>query len=194
VWEATAGGRRIVLVQGCLWGGPQAAILVEELACLGVRDVIGSGVAGSLVESMPKGTQIVGAGGIVIDTTSRAYTSADRVAPDPALLDAAVRVAEAHGIALSAAQITGVDALYRETPDDVRRWLALGADAVNMETPVLYASSAVCGMRALWLGHVSDRLSLTAQHWESWQRPAALTDITVALTVALLEHLPSAAS
>jgi hypothetical protein len=36
---------------------------------------------------------------------------------------------------------------------------------------------------------VSDTLSLTTQAWDSWLRPAALTDVTVALTVGLLESL-----
>jgi len=85
--------------------------------------------------------------------------------------------------------VATVDALYRETPAAVRRWLALGAEAINMETAPLYAASAVCGVRSLWLGHVSDTLSLETHAWESWQRPIAMTDVTVALTVGLLERL-----
>lgn len=188
-YEVTLGGQRILLVQRCLWGGPQAAILVEELAGLGVRTIIGFGVAGSLVESLPKGTQIVGARGIVIDGTTRAYTTADTVDPDGALLAAVRATAERQGVPLAPVRLAGVDALYRETPDDVRRWLALGAEAINMETPTLYAAAATCGVRGVWLGHVSDTLWLTTQAWDSWQRPAAFTDATVALTVGLLESL-----
>jgi hypothetical protein len=170
VWEATAGGRRIVLVQGCLWGGPQAAILVEELACLGVRDVIGFGIAGSLVESVPKGTQIVGAGGIVIDTTSRAYTP---TASRPIRCCSTSRCAWRRPTAL------------RHRRRNHRRRRALSRDARRRATLARPGcgcrqhgdAAAVRGVRrlghaALWLGHVSDRLSLTAQHWESWQRPA----------------------
>jgi purine-nucleoside phosphorylase len=56
-----------------------------------------------------------------------------------------------------------------------------------MESTPLYAASAVCGVRAVWLGHVSD--SLASQQWESWVRPAAMTEVTTALTVGLLETL-----
>ena len=189
VYEAALGGRRVLLVQRCLWGGPQAAILIEELACLGVRTIIGFGVAGSLVESLPKGTQIAGGRAVVIDGTARAYTASETVDPDAALLAAARAIAERQGVALAAPCLAGVDALYRETPDDVRRWRGLGIEAINMETPTLYAAAAACGVRSLWLGHVSDTLWLSTQAWESWQRPAALTDITVALTVGLLESL-----
>jgi len=188
-YEVTLGGQRILIVQRCLWGGPQTAILVEEAACLGVRTVIGFGVAGSLVETLPKGTQIVGARAIAIDGTTRAYTPAETVDPDNGLLASARATAEAHGIPLLAARIAGVDALYRETPDDVRRWRALDVEAINMETPTLYAAAAACGVRSVWLGHVSDTLWLSTESWDSWQRPAHLTDVTVALTVGLLESL-----
>jgi uridine phosphorylase len=189
VYETTLGSQRILIVQRCLWGGPQAAILVEELACLGVRVIVGFGVAGSLVERLPKGTQIVGGRAVAIDGTTRAYTSAETVDPDPRLVALVSALAERQGIALAPARIAGVDALYRETPDDVRRWLGLGIEAINMETPTLYAAAATCGVRSVWLGHVSDTLWLTTQQWDSWQRPAAFTDVTVALTVGLLETL-----
>jgi len=189
VYELTLGTRRIVLVQRCLWGGPQAAILVEELACLGVRTVIGFGVAGSLVETLPKGVQIVGTHGVALDGTTRAYTAATAVTPDAGLLVDVRATAERQGISLVPARIAGVDALFRETPEDVRRWRDLGVEAVNMETPTLYAVAAECGIRGVWVGHVSDTLWLTTDAWDSWQRPAAFTDVTVALTVGVLERL-----
>src|SRR5262245_29982370 len=65
VHETVLGGARIVLIPRCLWGGPQTAILVEELACLGVRVVLGFGAAGSLAAILTKGTRVVeSAGGV----------------------------------------------------------------------------------------------------------------------------------
>jgi uridine phosphorylase len=189
VYQANLNGQRLLLVQRCLWGGPQAAILVEELACLGVRMIVGFGVAGSLEESLPKGTQIVGARGRVLDGTTRAYTEAETVEPDAGLLATVGAIAARQGIPLTPVTLSGVDALFRETPDDVRRWRGLGVQAINMETPALYAVAAACGVRAVWLGHVSDTLWLGTQTWDSWQRPLAFTDVTVALTVGLLETL-----
>ena len=189
VYEVAMGGQRIVLVQRCLWGGPQVAILVEELACLGVRVIVGFGVAGSLVETLPKGAQIVAATGVATDGTSRAYTAAGGVAADHALLGRVRALGVAQGIPVEPVTVVTVDALYRESPDDVRRWLAAGGQVVNMETSPLYAAASVCRVQAVWLGHVSDTLWLSADRWDSWQRPAAFTDVTVALTVALLETL-----
>jgi purine-nucleoside phosphorylase len=57
-----------------------------------------------------------------------------------------------------------------------------------METAPLYAAAAACGVRSLWLGHVSDSL-LDDGAWDSWHRPAACTDVTVELLVAFLGDL-----
>jgi hypothetical protein len=78
---------------------------------------------------------------------------------------------------------------FKGLPDDVRAWLGRGAHAINMETAPLYAAAAACGVRSLWLGHISDTLSLNRQEWESWQRPAAMTDVSVSLMVGLLEPI-----
>jgi len=188
VYEAQLGDRSIVLVTHCLWGGPQTAILVEELAALGVRQIVGFGVAGALVDTLPKGTQIVAESGLATDGTSRRYTSAASAAADAGLATTLVATATRLGIALVSAKIATVDALYRETPADVQRWVGLGAQAINMETTPLYAAASVCDVRAVWLGHISDTLSLTTQTWDSWQRPAAMTDVTVALTLGFLEQ------
>ena len=188
VYEARHGDRSIVLVTHCLWGGPQTAILVEELAALGVRQIVGFGVAGALVDTLPKGTQIVAESGLATDGTSRAYTSAAEAAADAGLAATLVDTATRLGIAVVSVKIATVDALYRETPSDVQCWVGLGAQAINMETAPLYAAASMCGVRAVWLGHISDTLSLTTQTWDSWQRPAAMTDITVALTIGFLER------
>jgi uridine phosphorylase len=190
VHEAAVGGSAIVVVAGCLWGGPQTAILVEELACLGVRSVIGYGVAGSLVADLPKGTQVVAASGVVTDGTSRAYTTRAVVHPDEALVAAVGAVADRLHTDVSPVAVATVDALYRETEDDVRRWRERGARAINMETAPLYAASRACGVPSVWLGHISD--SLATSCWESWERPATMTDVTVAVTVALVEELAAA--
>jgi len=192
VHEAVLGEARVVLVPRCLWGGPQTAILVEELVCLGARIILGFGVAGSLAADLPKGTQVVASAGVVTDGTSRAYTTRDEVPADAGLAAALGAAAVARGIDLVPVKVATVDALYRETPADVHGWLRRGARAVNMETAPLYAAAAVCEVRSLWLGHISDTLSLDSQEWESWRRPAAMTDITVSLMAGLLERIRGA--
>jgi uridine phosphorylase len=189
IYEAPLGDRRLVLVTHCLWGGPQTAILVEELAALGVRVIVGFGVAGALVEDLPQGTQVVAARGLVTDGTSRAYTSASETAPDSGLAELLAATAMQLQIAVAPVTIATVDALYRETPEAVGHWRDLGAQAINMETAPLYAAASMCDVRAIWVGHISDSLSSATDAWQSWARPADMTDVTVALTVGVLEQL-----
>ena len=126
--------------------------------------------------------------GLTTDGTSRAYTSANEAVADAGLAAALVATATRVGIAVVPVKIATVDALFCETPADVHRWVALGAQAINMETTPLYAAASMCGLRAVWLGHISDTLSLTTATWDSWQRPAAMTEETVALTIGFLER------
>ena len=192
VHEAALADARVVLVPRCLWGGPQTAILVEELACLGTPIVLGFGVAGSLAKDLPKGTQVLATAGVATDGTSRAYTTRAEVPADSGLAASLAEAAATRGIDLVPVKIATVDALYRETPDDVRGWLGRGARAINMETAPLYAAAAACGVRTLWLGHISDTLYLDRPEWESWQRPASMTEVSVSLVQGLLERIVGA--
>ena len=59
VFEADIAGQTIVIVTRAVWGGPQTAILVEELASIGVKFFLGYGVAGSIDSELPQGSLIV---------------------------------------------------------------------------------------------------------------------------------------
>ena len=187
VHETEVGGTRICVVSRCVWGGPQAAILVEELAHLGVTRIVGFGAAGSLVPDLPKGTQVVASTAIATDGTSHAYTKAGELPVDVELyaaLETAVDELDADVIPV---KIATVDAVYRETEDAVRQWLSQGAQAINMETSPLYAASAACGVKSLWLGHISD--SLLNKEWDTWMRAESITDISTRIAAGLVERL-----
>lgn len=180
VFEATVAGRKVGIVTHCIWGGPQASILVEELAELGVRYILGFGAAGSFDPTLPQGTQLVACVAPATDGTSRQYGPGPFL-PDPSLLalaDGAEPVA-----------VATVDAVYRETPDLVAEWRALGTQVVNMESAPFYAAASACGVRALWLGQVSDMLLDT---WHDWHFDRQeMTRATVARCHAILERLPA---
>ncbi|MEO2003601.1 MAG: hypothetical protein ABGY41_05850 [Candidatus Poribacteria bacterium] len=182
------GERNVVIVARCHWGGPQAAILVEELAELGVRTIVGVGAAGGLVEGFPKGTQAVATRALVTDGTSPHYTSDDAVCPDPDLLDLAKAVATDADLPTRDACVATVDAVYRETPELVESYRALGAQIVNMESAPFYAAATLCGVRALWIGHVSD--SLADGQWEPWDDLDDMTAVTADWATGILERSP----
>ena len=164
VFEATVGGRTVGIATRCLWGGPQAAILVEEIACFGCKYVIGYSCAGAIDLSLERGQQIVADRAVPTDGTSLAYGQAELLA-DSELLELATNAAQKLGCGITPVCAATVDALYRETPEMVARWRAAGAQVINMETSPFYAASHACGVRSVLIGHVSDRLG---QSWESW--------------------------
>jgi uridine phosphorylase len=150
--------------------------LVEELAYFGVTRIIGFGSAGSLVPELPKGTHVVASTAIMTDGTSHAYTEASTLPVDVELYAALEAVVDESGADVTPVKIATVDAIYRETDDAVRRWLSRGAQAINMETSPLYAASAACGVKSLWIGRISD--SLLGREWDSWMRAESRTDIS----------------
>ena len=187
VHQVTLGSKRVCVIARCLWGGPQAAILVEELAHLGVEVIIGLGAAGSLVPGLAKGTPVVATAGLVTDGTSTAYTQARQVMPHAGLLDALARIEGGLASGLARVRVATVDAVYRETEEAVQRWLSLGAQAINMETSPLYAAASACGLASVWIGHISD--SLLQGEWDSWNWVPASGDAAIQAVAALVEHL-----
>ena len=156
VYSTVVGGRSVAVVTRCLWGGPQAAILVEELAVLGVRQILGFGVAGSLDPQLKQGEQIAIAQALPSCGASACY------GPGPY---------EASGALLERAdgfvQVTGasVDAVYRETPAHMGDLRRQGAQAINMEVSAFYAAGAACALQCLWTGYISDMLT---DRWHDW--------------------------
>ena len=178
VFTAEVAGRRVGIVTCCIWGTAQASILVEEIAELGVPFVIGFGAAGSFDPALPKGTQLVACSAPATDGASRQYGPGP-FRPDAGLLEL-VRGAEP-------AVVATVDAVYRETPELVAEWRAIGAQVVNMESGPFYAAASACGVRALWLGQVTDMLLDT---WHSWQYDRRdMTLATIAICRRVIEQI-----
>lgn len=166
VYEMEVRGEQVGVVTRCVWGGPQAAIMVEELAFLGVEYVVGCGAAGSIDRSLLRGEQIIGASAPVIDGTSRCYRPpGDILQADPRLASVAESAARDLG-GIQRVSVGTVDALYRETEELIGGMRARGLQAVNMETAAFYAACLACGVTGLWIGHVSD--TLFDGVWKDW--------------------------
>jgi len=168
VLEAEVAGRRIVVVKRCIWGGPQAAILTEELAALGVPIVVGWGACGGITPALERHENVIADRALATDGTSAAYGSGD-LSADAGLVAAARAAGEALGVRPRCVTAATVDALYRETRPAIDAMRDRGADVVNMETSPMYAAARAGGARAVWIGHVSDRLN--DDGWEDWYGP-----------------------
>lgn len=145
-----------VLMVDCVYGGPVCATVIEEMAYLGVKYIIGYGYSGSLREEFIPGSIVLESSGFVSDGTSREYSELSEVKASEHLmthynkLDVSLR----EGVLLGRTWTT--DAIYREYPSKIQSWLKAGADFVNMDTAHFYAVSSAAGIEALCFSLISD--------------------------------------
>jgi purine-nucleoside phosphorylase len=195
VYEVDRGGGRVGILANIgsrFGGGPLAVALVEELAVLGVPFAIGLGCAGSIHPDLRRGRQFVVSRALPTDGASRHYLEdgAAEAGPDPRLLSIADSLAPFAFLDVRRVTAATVDAIYRETPENVRGWREMGAGVINMEITPFYAAARACGVAAIYVGHVSDELF--GPEWRDWfgeDRKRMLGE-SADLAIALLDHLP----
>jgi len=183
------GDKQIVILPQVAWGGPVTAILLEELACFGVQTAIGFGAAGSLVSSQHVGKMLVADQAICSDGTSRQYTNEPYVSPASELLRLTVAFASREGATPIIGTVHTTDALYQEWPARIRQWREAGASFVNLETSPFYTVAAYRGIRAVYVGLVTDYVG-DPKGWQHglWSQP----NTTDALIVRLIQQLVQA--
>jgi DeoD family purine-nucleoside phosphorylase len=152
--ETPAGDR--LSIQSTGMGGPSAAIVLHELAELGVRRAIRVGTCGALDPELRHGDLVVAAEALAEDGTSRALGAGEVAEADPALTG---RLSDAAGSA--PARIVSTDLFYSadgEGPDGsaAQVWLGRGAAAVEMEAATLFTLGRSLGLAAACVLAVSD--------------------------------------
>jgi uridine phosphorylase len=151
--EAIADGRPLT-IQSTGMGGPSAAIVTSELAELGARTFVRVGTCGSLTTGLGVGELVIVTEAICEDGASRALASAERVAPEPALLARLIAAGQAAEVRQA---VTVSTDLFYDRPAGARdRWAALGAAAVELETATVLAFARRRGLSAAALLLVAD--------------------------------------
>jgi uridine phosphorylase len=165
------------------------AILLEELACFGLQTAIGFGAAGSLISSQHINEILVADRAVCSDGTSQEYTGEPYVGPDPELLRLTTALAAQEGASPIVGTVHTTDALYQEWPARIRQWREAGASFVNLETSPFYTVAATLGIRAAYLGLVTDYVG-GSRGWQHgvWSRP----NTTDALILKLIQRLVQA--
>ena len=159
-------GRRILAISTGM-GGPSTAICVEELADLGVKDMIRIGSCGALQKDLQLGQLIICDRAVCDDGTSQSYldylryaarevdflsargqAEVEYAAADPVLTAACLTAARANGFPCAAGPTRCHDALYLRR----KGWLdeyysGIGVFASDMETASLFAAGALRGVR-----------------------------------------------
>ena len=137
-------------IQATGMGGPSAAIVLEELADLGVRAAVRVGTCGALDPSLSLGSLLVATSALAADGTSRAYGAGEWARPDAGLTAALEGVS-----GVSAGPIVTTDVFY-DTSGREAEWAAAGARAVGMEGAALFTVGALRGVAVGCVLAVSD--------------------------------------
>jgi uridine phosphorylase len=144
---------RDLTIQSTGMGAPSAAIVLEELAELGVRRAIRVGTCGSFDPALGLGTLLRVERAIGEDGVSRRLGVEGTVEPDAELSGLIASVAaDAPGVTVATTD------LFYESGDRDPNWPARGAQAVEMESAALFALGRRLGVAVGCLLVVSDVL------------------------------------
>jgi DeoD family purine-nucleoside phosphorylase len=142
---------RPLSIQATGMGGPSAAIVLHELAELGVKRAIRVGTCGALDGDLDHGDLVVVREALAEDGTSRALGSGETALPDEKLAYTLTHWLHEGDIA---GRIVTTDLFYDD--GNVEAWRRRGAIAVEMEAATLFTLGAQLGVTVACVLAVSD--------------------------------------
>jgi uridine phosphorylase len=156
-------------------GAPYAAIVVEELAARGARRFVIVGIAGSIQPTLAEGSIVVCTRALRDEGTSHHYARAGGFAMPSARLTSRLRAALGRaGLPVTEGGSWTIDAIYRETLSEVRRYRRMGLLTVEMEASALFSVARYLGAEAAAVFVVSDLLDETGWKPRFHATPAGL--------------------
>lgn len=184
VYEKVHRGERVAFFYPGL-GAPAAATAMEEAIAMGCRDFIAVGGAGALVPNLTLGHAIVVDSALRDEGTSHHYLAPSRfVDADEDASKAIISVLEEADIPYLRGRSWTTDAIYRETRERMRRRVAEGCVAVEMEAATFFAIARYRGVRVGQLLYAGD--ALAGDDWDSRDWTSA-TDVREALFAVALD-------
>ncbi len=158
-------GHKVGVLGGFGIGAPAACVVLEGLIAFGVKRFVSVGIAGSLQPDIAIGDLIVCEKAIRDEGTSYHYLPASRHASASPGLTLRLRTAmDRHGLAYRIGASWTIDAPYRETTAEIRRYQREGVATVDMEASALFAVAAYRGVEIGALFTISD--SLAGEEWQ----------------------------
>ena len=173
-----------VSVQTTGMGCPSTAIVTEELARLGARNLIRVGTCGGYHPEMGFGDLVIATAATPDDGTVSSLTRGVPYAPAAHfdVVHAAYHAAESVGRRTFVGPIVTSDLFYDPTEEPATLWGNLGVLAVEMEASAIFTIAAMRGLRAGCLLTVSDTFGEDAARIGDEDLQNAVNDmITVAL-------------
>ena len=144
-----------VALAGPVLGGPQMAILLENLIAAGAREILFFGWAGALRQGLPLGALLLPEEALSAEGTSGHYPSPRK--PDEDLFWALYHHLLAFGLEINIGKIVSTDAIYRETLEFCQKF-ASQALAVEMECAAAFSVARFRQVKLAALLFVSDRV------------------------------------
>jgi uridine phosphorylase len=167
---------RVGVVEGFGFGAPGAAIVIEELATLGVGRFINMGLAGALPNDVGFGDVVLCTAAIRDEGVSHHYVPPARYAyPSAQLTDELRQELSSDGVSFVEGSSWTVDAVYRETVEEAIAYRDEGVVTVEMETAALFTIAQVRGVEIASLFTVSDHL-LAESQWRPAPNKQLLTE------------------
>ena len=158
--------RTVALVADFGIGAPVAAVMLEDLVALGCRRVASIGTCGGMDTSLAVGDLVLCSGAIRDEGTSYHYLpDGEPALPDPELTQRLADALADRGEGYRHGDAWTTDAPYRETADEVRRYIDDGVPVVEMEAAALFAVGQVRGAQVASLLVVSDVLNTLDGSW-----------------------------
>lgn len=142
-------------------GAPHAAMLLENLVCLGINQVIFMGWCGSVSPEACIGDILVPTCAFSDEGTSRHYgldDSAVCVEPATSLQTLLSETCQDQGLSFKQGPMWTTDAIYRETPEKIDFYRKTGALAVDMELSALCSVATFRGIDLAAVMVVSDEV------------------------------------
>ena len=137
-------------------GAPALVAKLEELNVLGVKRVLGLGVAGSLTNDHQVGQVVLANGALRQEGCSQHYGVTElKVFPHKGLVES---LAKGFGSPVASELWVSTDAPYRETPSKIEQWMSQGAGCVEMEASALFSVAKFLGLEAASVAVISDFL------------------------------------
>jgi uridine phosphorylase len=147
-------------IQSTGMGGPSAAIVLQELAELGVRRAIRVGTCGAIDPDLAHGDLVLARLALAEDGASAALGAGEAVEPDA---DLTARLASGLPGGASASPIVTTDLFYDAEPGQdgpprarAEAWRRRGAVAVEMEAATIFALGRRLGVATACILAVSD--------------------------------------
>jgi uridine phosphorylase len=147
---AYTGDGEPLTIQATGLGGPSAAIVLEELAALGLERAIRVGTATALDGTLAPGDLLVVERALCGDGTSAALGALGEVEADPGLLAALRRRAGGAGVsgdgAIPSGSVVSSDLFYESATERIEAWRERGALALELPSAALFALGARRGV------------------------------------------------